>query len=211
MNETLKGILMGIAGAAVFFVALALVFVVFGWIDHGVYTLFGWKLSRLRRSMSPETARRLIEVRRARLSNPQFGVLEAHFGAPVPESLKRLYLGSDLLEQQDFRLTDPDDTDPEGGEYIAEFLPADKQALDDIVWDLGAPLFPFASDDFGNYYCVLIQGEPPDPCPVYFWNHEIPATLDGMKIADSLDEFIVRPRAPGPGAEDQTEFDEREA
>ena len=62
-------------------------------------------------------------------------------------------------------------------------------------------LFPFASDGFGNYFCVLIRGEAPDPCPVYFWFHEAPATLEEMRNADSLDEFAARPRAPGAGAD----------
>jgi SMI1/KNR4 family protein SUKH-1 len=163
----------------------------FAWVSLGLGLLFG------RFGRQPEDT---PEEYRARRREPPLDVLAAHFGAPVPESLKGLYRNIDLLEQQNFILTDPAGADPDRGHSIDQFLPADNKALEEIPRRLKEPLFPFASDGFGNYYCVPIQREAQEPCPVYFWDPRRRTTPEEMKIADSLDEFLARPRRPRSGA-----------
>jgi hypothetical protein len=156
------------------------------WITAGIVALYyRWRPSK----EGPEEYA-------ARLRSPRFDVLEVRFGGPVPDSLKRLYRNQELLAQVDFRLIDPIDAHTDPGHSIAWFLPADRKARDEVLWELGESLFPFAQDGFGNYYCVRIQGDPQGPCSVYFWDHEVPSTLEEMKIADSLDEFLARQRSP---------------
>jgi SUKH superfamily protein len=188
----LRGIqLLGFAilQVAVLVVAGFIVCLLLDWTHAGI--------SGLRARLRPESRETPAEYA-ARLHSPQFRVLETHFGGLVPESLTRLYQNADLLQQGDFEFVDPESPDPESSDYISRFLPADRKALEEIGWDLGGPFFPFAADGFGNYYCVRIEGDAKEACPVYFWDHEIPATGEEMKIADSLDEFLARPRRPGP-------------
>jgi hypothetical protein len=192
--------LAALVAAIVLLVAGFIVCVVFNGISSSLYMLSVRTLGLLGRRPSPESYQAEYA---ARLRNPQFALLETRFGAPVPASLKRLYANTDLLQQEHFYIADPDIADPndpddEGGHFISEFLPADKTALDNMPWVFEEPLFPFAGDMFGNYYCVLLRHDTPDPCPVYFWDHECGGTLEEMKIADSLDEFFSRSRRPGP-------------
>jgi hypothetical protein len=142
------------------------------------------------------------EEYRARLQEPQWEVLAAHFGASVPASLQELYRRSDRLELTDFSLGDPEHPGRDAGYFICRFLPADQKALEAIPRKLPEPLFPFAEDGSGRRYCVRIEAARPAPCPVYIWSRR-PSDRRGRKIADSLDEFIARPvrprRASGAG------------
>jgi SMI1/KNR4 family protein SUKH-1 len=150
-------------------------------------------LSALHARLQPQP-RETREEYRARLRNPQFDVLEVHFGAPVPESLTRLYRNTHLVQQEDIELVDPEDQDSEAGASISQFLPADAKALEEIGRYLGRPFFPFAKDVFGNCYFVRIEAGVGDLCPVYFWDHEGSASAGETKVAASLDEFVARPR-----------------
>jgi SMI1 / KNR4 family (SUKH-1) len=195
------GIILGaLVIAIVFLVTGLIVCVVFDGINDGLRMLF-LRILGFRGTEAPIEGHHPEYA--ARLRNPQFALIEVRFGARVPASLKRLYANAELLQATEFYVTDADsadshDPDDEGGHFIGEFLPADKTALDHMPWDFEEPFLPFAGDMFGNYYCVLLRDDTPDPCPVYFWGHECGGTLEEMQIADSLDEFFSRPRRPGP-------------
>jgi hypothetical protein len=129
----------------------------------------------------------------ARLQSPQFDVLEARLGAPVPEALKQLYRNGGLLEQADFRCGSSDTALRGAGYFVHRFLPADLTTLDQIARRLGEHLFPFASNGSGQFYCLRVQADEPDaPCPVY-WGEPRRRHVP-IRIADSLDEFLARPR-----------------
>ena len=121
-----------------------------------------------------------------RLENPKFHELEHQLGE-FPDQLKQLYTQTDLLVQENFVFVGPDNSD----RYIMTFLPADLKTVNDCWFQIGDKHFPFAEDDFGNYYFVEIKQEKSSLCPVYFISHD----GDGrsVNIAESLREFITRP------------------
>jgi hypothetical protein len=136
------------------------------------------------------------EEYRARRREPQFDVLAAYFGAPVPDSLQQHYRTADLLEQTDLYLADPHAPGPDSGHFIRQFLPADQKALEAVPRKLEASLFPFAEGGAGSLYCVRFGGTAREPAPVYLWNRRA-SSREGVRIADSLDEFLARSRRPG--------------
>jgi SMI1 / KNR4 family (SUKH-1) len=129
----------------------------------------------------------------ARLESPQFDVVEARLGAPVPETLKLLYHDTSRLRHTDFRCCSSDTARRQAGYFVYRFLPADLTTLDQIARRLGQHLFPFASDGSGRFYCVIIENDNAHtPCPVYW--AEPNRRHAPISIADSLDEFLAPPR-----------------
>lgn len=120
---------------------------------------------------------------RKRLANPDFGVLEQHFGCGLPLPLKQLYANSDELSRGDFEVVPPDGRNSTDPTYVAFYNPADAESLKYTFHD-GDIYFAFADDGCGNAY--IIDPRETDP-PVLFHDHE---TGEIEPVAPSLSQFM---------------------
>ncbi len=138
-----------------------------------------WRF-RKRKQLSEDSMRKT----RDRLLNPKWGELEDHYGRPIPQPIKNLYIQTELLIQTNIAFRDRN-----GGEWhIAEFEPADLQALKWIWPDLTrSKNFPFASDSVGDLYYVPLEASAPETCPVMYYHHD---GGDVELVTNSLDEFL---------------------
>ena len=118
-----------------------------------------------------------------RLANPDFAVLEQHFGCELPAPLRQLYANSDELARNDFEIVPPEGQNLTGPAYVAFYNPADAESLKHTFHDAGT-YFAFADDGFGNAY--LIDPRKPDP-PVLFHDHETGAI---EPVAPALSAFV---------------------
>jgi hypothetical protein len=107
-----------------------------------------------------------------------------HFKAPVPEELRWLYEKSGYVLRRDLCLKEPKKEEPEL--FIQHFQPADKRTLEEAWFGLWETNFPFASDDFGNYYFVSVNADNAAKC-LLFIDHD---GGDTWKVADSTREFL---------------------
>ncbi len=127
----------------------------------------------------------------ARLHQPVFEELEAHFGCLIPEPLKKLYADHTELDRENFRVI-PDGSDSENAPLnIASYIPADIAAVKSQMPGT-EPFLAFADDGCGDAYMVdprLVDG------PVLFHDHE---TGEFSQICNSLSEFMSWPRVEGP-------------
>ncbi|MDB4650252.1 SMI1/KNR4 family protein [Pirellulaceae bacterium] len=121
-----------------------------------------------------------------RLLNPQWDQLSQHFGGEIPSVLKQLYADAERLHQTSFYVTPQEDPEETEHHFIGQFEPADLVFTKQTGLPLGSPYFPFASDDFGNYYVVDFSTE--DLCVGFYEieNGEI------SPVADTLEEFLNR-------------------
>ena len=126
-----------------------------------------------------------------RLLKPDFAAVEAHFGAALPDSLKKLYADKNEILRGDFEVV----TKVEGAKsdpwFIAFYEPADAESLRES-WPGCEPYFAFANDGCGNEY--LIKPGVPDP-EVLFHDHE---TSEMTKVAGALTAFLASPKQTPP-------------
>ena len=148
------------------------------------------RIRQWRRAVPPEeTIRRAAEFG-ARLASPKWQDLERHFGAPVPRDLRHLY-ESPLIRSEHLAVPNPTPSDPEREDYIARFLPADLQSVEEASWVTQTSEFPFAEDGLGNYYTVGFQADVTAPSPVLLHWHD---GGDVELVATSLRDFLSRAR-----------------
>ena len=120
-----------------------------------------------------------------RLLNPKWRELESHFGYALPNSFRELYSNSDRVLQSCFYVVPPNAVSEDEHYFIARFQPADMQTLKDVWFPVGDSRFPFATDDFGNYFCIELSPEMHD-APVVFMDHD---SGDISLVATSLEDF----------------------
>lgn len=130
-----------------------------------------------------------------RLLSPQWSDLEARFGVPIPDVLRKLYDDHDRLLESRFYVVPPNPYDETEDWFIQEFEPADLETLRtgfpligcDEEPNVAKRRFAFASDDFGNSYFIELGPYSPVELPVFYYDHD-GGSID--QIADSLAEFM---------------------
>jgi len=147
-----------------------------------IYGGGNWLLGHLRRPKPPseDSALRYKE----RLLNPRWNELEEHFNQAIPGRIKHFYLQTELVNRRDLRVSNPNGT----SYHIAQFLPADMEALNGI-WPAvkESANFPLATDAFGDCYYIPLNGEESAQCPVMCYRHD---GSDIESVSTSLDEFV---------------------
>lgn len=136
--------------------------------------------------MTPEQQAEHERQLMQRLHRPRWDELEDHFGFAMPRSLRALYSNPDRLEHVPCYVVPPESTDPDEQHFIAQFEPADVQTVREVWFPIGENRFPFASDDFGNYFYVELVPDAED-APVFFVDHD---GGDVSLVAKSLTEFL---------------------
>lgn len=121
-----------------------------------------------------------------RLLNPQWDQLSQHFGGDIPFVLKQLYADAERLHQTSFYVSPEEDPEETEHHFVARFEPADLVFTKQICLPPGSPHFPFASDDFGNYYVVDFSTKDLFVSFYEIENGEI------SPVADTLEEFLNR-------------------
>ena len=168
----MNSILITIAASVAIFVVIRL-----------CYLLLSGRPKRMSPAEEAEYRRTFTE----RLHRPDFRALETHYGATVPLALRELYSSKAELARVGFEVASRIDADDEDRWFIANYQPADAEALKPF-WRGTERYFAFASDGAGNEY--LIDPRLPDP-PVQFHDHE---TGDLDPVCGSLTEFLTWPR-----------------
>ena len=120
----------------------------------------------------------------ARLARPQWSQLISHFGCDIPPAIERLYADTERLHRDSFYVVPPDAVDESEHHFIARFEPADLATIRQACLPRSRESFPFASDDFGNYYFVdlTVQG-----LCVHYVDHD---GGDVSTVAGQLDTFL---------------------
>ncbi len=134
--------------------------------------------------LTPEERERQQREFEARLTRPQWNQLTSHFGRDIPQSLRKLYADIDCLRRESFYVIPPDADDESEHRFVARFEPADLTAVSLACLPSGRTRFPFASDDFGNYYFVDLADQ--GLCVNYI-DHD---GGDVSRVADQLDTFL---------------------
>lgn len=135
--------------------------------------------------VAPQRDAALESKFRERLLQPQWNELERRFGFAMPQSLHALYSDHSTLLRRSFYIVPPESTTESDHHFVERFEPADVQTLE--TWfPVGENRFPFASDDFGNYYYVQLDPASEDT-PIFFVDHD---SGDILPVADSLDELL---------------------
>jgi hypothetical protein len=147
-----------------------------------VYVGGDWLLLRLKKPKLPseESLRRYRE----RLLSPRWKELEEYLGQSIPERIKQFYTNTEIINRQHIRVSNAKGTTY----HIAQFLPADVEALDGIWSEVREfPNFPLATDAFGDCYYIPLTGDKSEQCPVMCYHHD---GSDFESVSISLDEFL---------------------
>ena len=101
---------------------------------------------------------------RARLLNPNWELIAAHLGRPVPPVLQSLYAQSEGVLRSHFKVYPPDGS---GERWLDLFLPMDEEALapDGVALPRGA--VAFADDEHGDPYVFIPDATPTGDGPVF--------------------------------------------
>jgi hypothetical protein len=146
-----------------------------------------WALSQP--ELTPEQREELERRYQQRLLQPQWSELQAYFGFDVRPAIEPLYADHELLHRTLFYFVPSEPEYPDEDHFIARFEPADAQTMKDVWFTIGANRFPFASDDFGNYYCVEVSPDGRD-WPVFYADHDGQDGGDVSSVTASFAEFL---------------------
>ena len=149
-------------------------------------TPFDW-LSRGKASREEKrrTARAEFE---ARLSHPQWDVVEAALGHPVTTILRELYSNQTLITSGDILIYDPAlGGDRNSAWNVNHFNPADAEALTPEPESIPPGAFSFASNEFGDPFYVQLAELPDGDGRVYVHYHD---GGDTELVAPSLRTFL---------------------
>jgi len=127
---------------------------------------------------------------RKRLLDPQWQELEKRFASPIPLVLRDFYANHSRLLQTAFYVVPPNGLKESEDHFIQRFEPADLQTVTEVWFPIGNNRFPFASDDFGNYYFAEGVNDRTSSLPVFFIDHD---GGDISRIANSFEEFVSWP------------------
>ena len=154
--------------------------------------LFDW----LRRdNASRDEERRTKQAAaRARMRNPQWDVVEAALGHPVPSVLRELYSDQELVMSDDLLIFDPSrGDDPDSAWNLNQFNPAGAEALTPQLESIPRGSFSFATNQFGDPFYVQL-GELPDGDGQVFVHYHDGGDVE--LVAPSLRSFLSWQREP---------------
>jgi hypothetical protein len=120
-----------------------------------------------------------------RLTHPQIAEVEEYYGRPFPAALRSLYENTELLLKKALEFRPPALHDADEW-IVSRFLPADLASLQEIWFQIGSDHFPFAEDDFGNYFCVRMTTDA-DPRAVFYVDHH---GTEVQEVAPTVEAFI---------------------
>jgi hypothetical protein len=155
----------------------------------------------IRRSLNrdgvPRSKEELLAAReafRARLRQPNAVQVEQGMGGCLPQRLLTLYDDQQTILSEQIEICRPGGGPEQASEWIEAFLPLDlesqKYACDLPAQGLGKG-FCFATDGTGNFYWIPLGEKRQADAPVFYVSID-PRAND--KVADTLDEFLSRPR-----------------
>ncbi|HEU4525875.1 MAG TPA: SMI1/KNR4 family protein [Gemmatimonadales bacterium] len=130
---------------------------------------------------------------RTRLFHPQWSIIEAALGRPVPGVLRDLYAAPERLLRSHFYCTSPDGT---RRAWVDLFLPLDDEALRPYGRTLPPGAIAFADDEHGDPYYFVPDGSPYGDGPVYVLPSH--GESGGVRVADSLADMLGWARTHGP-------------
>lgn len=118
----------------------------------------------------------------ARLRNPRWKELEAHFGVPAAPKLRALY-SSEFVLRENLTFAFPSKDGSTDEEHLSAFCPADVRGVSDAATVVTDGSFPLAEDGMGNFFSVAFgTGE-----SVRFHMHDGGESWD---ISPNLDAFL---------------------
>ena len=129
---------------------------------------------------------------RQRLFHPQWPMIEAALGRPVPGILRDLHARPESLLRGHFYCTSPDGT---RRAWVDLFLPMDDEALRPYGRTLPQGAVAFADDEHGDPYYFVPDGSSFGDGPVYV----LPSNGESgaVRVADSLAEMLSWARTHG--------------
>jgi hypothetical protein len=130
---------------------------------------------------------------RDRLFRPQWAVIEAALGRPVPGILRELHAAPEALLRGHFYCRSPDGT---RRTWIDLFLPMDGEALSPYGRALPPGAVAFADDEHGDPYFYTPDATPYGDGPVYVLGPSHGPNGTAL-VADSLADLLAWPRAAG--------------
>jgi hypothetical protein len=154
--------------------------------------LFDWLLGgKASRDEERRTERAAFRIR---MQNPQWDVLEAALGHPVPSILRELYSDQALLTSDDLLIFDPARADDRSTAWnVNQFYPADAEALTPQLESIPSGAFSFASNEFGDPFYAQLGELPDGDGRVYVHYHD---GGDTELVAPSLRTFLSWRREP---------------
>jgi hypothetical protein len=149
----------------------------------------------LRGKASRDEARRTEQAAvLIRMRNPQWDVVEAALGHPVPSVLRDLYSDHELVMSDDLLIFDPSrGDDPNTAWNVNQFNPADAEALTPALESIPRGSFSFATNEFGDPFYVQL-GELPDGDGQVFVHYHDGGDIE--LVAPSLRSFLTWRREP---------------
>lgn len=135
-----------------------------------------------------------------RLHNPQFDLIEQHFGHPVPAALRQMYADPAILSREPFSVSIPSVDKPKHW-FVESFTPIDPNTLE--FFEGFEQYIGFASDGSEGIY--VIDPTQPDP-EVYYFDME-GYTLDPCD--STLSQFLTFPTTSGYVEEEEDEGPKR--
>jgi hypothetical protein len=123
---------------------------------------------------------------RSRLLNPQWELIAAQLGRPVPAVLRSLYARPEGILASHFRVFLPEGR---GELWLDLFLPMDEEAVAPDGVQLPAGAVAFADDEHGDPYVFVPEDGPADDGPVFLRRHD-PDGAVMVLIAPALSAFL---------------------
>ena len=125
---------------------------------------------------------------------PQWDVVEAALGHPVPSVLRDLYADQELVMSDDLLIFDPSRGDDRNTAWnVNQFNPPDAAALTPQLESIPRGSFSFATNEFGDPFYVQL-GELPDGDGRVFVHYHDGGDVE--LVAPSLRSFLSWRREP---------------
>jgi hypothetical protein len=154
-------------------------------------------VTRFRSRPTPDQLKAIYEAYLHRLLNPQPEAVERELGKLLPERLLRLYEDKAAIRSAGFLLDTPSSKRWSSKRWpVYCFEPLDLKSLNELPYeeDLGLG-FCFATTGRGSWYWIAASDQRAQDSPVIFLDYD-GGRSHGQTVADSLEEFLTRPRLP---------------
>lgn len=150
------------------------------------------KFRDLRSRESDIKRQQRLEAWRERMIRPMVADVEELCESRIPNRLIAMYSDHELVLSRNFEVCAPEKDPQKNSCWIGDFVPLhvhDQELTCDLT-EFGKGVC-FAGDGMGNFYWMPVDVVPKEDAPVYFACHD---PWGNEKVADSLNEFLARPR-----------------